>query len=78
MYEDKMSSYILVDCIGRWTAVRLHHLVEDVIQQHRCIPTNGGGSGGWGNLEGIVDVSVECVVHCAICCTLCCSSSSGE
>jgi hypothetical protein len=55
-----------VHCVGRWTAVRLHHLVEDVVQQHQSVPTNGGGSGGWGNLEGIIDMGVERVVHCAV------------
>jgi hypothetical protein len=58
--------HILAHCVGRWTAVRLHHLVEDVVQQYQCVSTNGGGSGGWGNLEGIVNVGVERVVHCAV------------
>ncbi len=47
-------------------AVSLHHLVNDAIQQHQRIPTNGGGSGGKGNLEDIVDVGIEHVVHCAV------------
>ncbi len=47
-------------------AIRLHQLVKDVVQQHQRIPTNGGGSGGWGNLEGIIDVGVKRVVHCAV------------
>jgi hypothetical protein len=54
-------------------AVCLHHLVEDVVQQHRCVPTNGGGSGGWGNLEGIVDMGAKRVLHCAVyvaCCVI--------
>ncbi len=54
-------------------AIRLHHLVKDVVQQHQCVPTNGGGSGGWGNLEGIVNVGVKPVVHCVVyvaCCVV--------
>ncbi len=47
-------------------AVHLHHLVKDVVQKHRCIPIDGGGSGGWGNLEGIVNVGIKRVVHCAV------------
>ncbi len=58
--------HILAHCMGRWTAVRLHHLVKDVVQEHQRIPTNGGGGGGWGNLEGIVKVGVECVIHCVV------------
>ncbi len=27
---------------------------------------DGGGSGGWGNLEGIIDVGVEHVIHCTV------------
>jgi hypothetical protein len=58
--------HILVHGAGRWTAVRLHHLVKDVVQQHQRIPNNGGGSGGWGNLEGIINVGIKRAVHCAV------------
>ncbi len=63
MYEDKKIHHVLVHGIGHWVAIRLHHLVKNVVQQHRCISPDGGGSGGWGNLERIADVGIKRVVQ---------------
>ncbi len=41
-------------------------MVKDIVQKHRRVLTNGGGSGGWGNLEGIIDMGIKCVVHCMV------------
>ncbi len=55
--------HVLLHHVAGWMAVRLHHLAEYVVKQHRYILPNGGGSGGWCDLEPIVNMGVKCVVH---------------
>ncbi len=55
--------HVLAHGIGHWAAIRLHHLIKNVVQQHGCIPPDCWRGGGWDNLERIVNVCIERVVH---------------
>ena len=59
--------------VGSRASICPHHLVEDVVECHQRIPSNGGWSSGGGDFECIVDVCIKCVIDSTIyvaCCVV--------